>query len=135
MTPGSAKILDPIQAGTCFYCGGRIRERGDVDHFIPWIKYPRDLAHNFVLTHASCNRSKSDMLGAKAHLEKWLKRNDKYGEELSGKLEKSGFISNPRSILTVAGWVYRQGVDAGAHAWLERKVTEPIDDGYLSLLA
>ena len=75
------------------------------------------------------------MLGAKAHLEKWLKRNDKYGEELSGKLEKSGFISNPRSILTVAGWVYRQGVDAGAHAWLERKVTEPIDDGYLSLLA
>lgn len=117
------KILRPMQDGSCFYCGGRIREKGDVDHFIPWIKYPRDLAHNFVLAHAGCNRSKSDMLGAKLHLEKWLERNERYREEISGELGRVGFASNAESILTVANWAYRQGANAGAHAWLEKKVT------------
>ncbi|NBO04964.1 MAG: HNH endonuclease, partial [Betaproteobacteria bacterium] len=47
----------------CFYCGGRTQE-ADVDHFIPVAQYPRDLSHNFVLAHPSCNRSKADTLAA-----------------------------------------------------------------------
>jgi len=55
----------------CFYCGSSANA-ADVDHFIPHSLYPRDLAHNFVLAHPSCNRSKSDTLAAKAHLHRWL---------------------------------------------------------------
>jgi len=41
----------------------------DVDHFIPYPLYPKDLAHNFVLAHPACNRSTSDVLAARSHLE------------------------------------------------------------------
>jgi hypothetical protein len=37
------------------------------------------LTHNFVISHPSCNRSKSDTIAAKPHLERWLEhitRND-----------------------------------------------------------
>ena len=56
-------LLD-LQRGACFYCAGKLRESGEVDHFIPWSRYPLDLGHNFVLAHASCNRDKRDMLSA-----------------------------------------------------------------------
>jgi 5-methylcytosine-specific restriction endonuclease McrA len=48
--------LAEMQSGRCFYCGNPLQGSGDVDHFIPWTRYPRDLAHNFVLAHAGCNR-------------------------------------------------------------------------------
>lgn len=71
----AGKVLARIQSGKCFYCGKVISQMGDVDHFVPWSKYPRDLAHNFVLAHAECNRRKSDMLAAERHLNRWLERN------------------------------------------------------------
>jgi len=44
-------FLKEIQSGDCFYCNKQIPGSGDVDHFIPWVKYPVDLGHNFVLAH------------------------------------------------------------------------------------
>lgn len=41
--PGLRPLLKDVQAGTCFYCGGRLREAGEIDHFIPWARYPIDL--------------------------------------------------------------------------------------------
>src|SRR5688572_28840645 len=58
--------LSGLQQGRCFYCGRSMTERVAVDHFIPWSRYPRDLGHNFVLAHDSCNQSKRDMLAAPA---------------------------------------------------------------------
>lgn len=40
-----------VQAGRCFYCRRPMGDGLAVDHFIPWPRYPRDLGHNFVLTH------------------------------------------------------------------------------------
>lgn len=65
--------LRRLDGPNCFYCAGTLTA-GDVDHFIPFSKYPRDLAHNFVLAHTSCNRSKSATLAAQPHLERWLER-------------------------------------------------------------
>ncbi len=31
--------------------GGAMKQDPHVDHFIPWSRYPRDLARNFVLAH------------------------------------------------------------------------------------
>lgn len=65
--------LRKLEGNHCFYCGGKVHD-ADVDHFVPFSLYPRDLAHNFVLAHPSCNRSKSDALAARPHLERWLER-------------------------------------------------------------
>jgi hypothetical protein len=70
--------LRRIDGGHCFYCGSKV-QAVDVDHVVPFSLYPRDLTHNFVISHPSCNRSKSDTIAAKPHLERWLEhitRND-----------------------------------------------------------
>ncbi|WP_305906338.1 HNH endonuclease (plasmid) [Methylomarinum sp. Ch1-1] len=87
----AAYVLRKLQSDKCFYCSSNLPKEADVDHFIPWSKYPRDLAHNFVLAHASCNRKKSDMLAAQHHLENWLSRNQRYGTDL--KLRTDGVLS------------------------------------------
>ena len=52
-------VLRDFQAARCFYCGKNAKA-GDLDHFIPWSRYPIDLGHNFVFAHARCNGDKRD---------------------------------------------------------------------------
>ena len=127
-----ATFLDKLQSSRCFYCGEKINKAGDVDHFIPWSKYPRDLAHNFVLTHAECNRRKSDMLGAERHLHHWLARNRRYGGEIEGHL--SGFLADVKSANRVATWAYEQAVACAAHGWVEKRVTEALSTNCVDAL-
>lgn len=124
--------LAEIQSHRCFYCGDPIHNGGDVDHFIPWTRYPRDLAHNFVLAHSGCNRHKSDMLAAKPHLDQWLERNERYGDEIAGRVCASGFLADENCTWTVAKWAYSQLASSGGIAWVRDKVTEPISDQYLA---
>lgn len=77
-------ILMDLQHGECFYCSRRLRDAVEVDHFIPWSRYPVDLGHNFVLAHKSCNNHKSDHIAAEIHLENWVERNHLCGAELAG---------------------------------------------------
>jgi hypothetical protein len=53
MTPALAEA----QRGLCLYCTRRV-STGHIDHFVPWSRYPRDLAHNLVLAHVECNKKK-----------------------------------------------------------------------------
>jgi hypothetical protein len=128
----AGKVLAKIQSKRCFYCDGAISGSGDVDHFIPWSKYPRDLAHNFVLAHAGCNRKKSDMLAAARHLERWVDRNARCGVDIAGELK--GFLADNGCALRVAHWAYEQGVIAGAHGWVEERMTEPLGRDCLAAL-
>ena len=66
-----SKPLRELQNGLCFYCQGSLPSTAAVDHFIPWSRYPRDLAHNLVLAHGACNSLKSDLLGGEPYLERW----------------------------------------------------------------
>jgi len=124
--------LRKIQSGKCFYCESNLREAVDVDHFIPWSKYPRDLAHNFVLAHASCNRRKSDMLAAEEHLNNWLNRNQRYGLEIANEL--IGLQADNDCSNRVAYWAYEQGVAIGSHGWLSGKQTKVLTQDCLNLL-
>ena len=128
----AATVLEKLQSGRCFYCGERIHRSGDVDHFIPWSKYPRDLAHNFVLAHAVCNRRKSDMLGAERHLHRWLDRNRRYAAEIQGQL--SGFLADEACANRVATWSYEQAVASAAHGWVEKRVTEALSGSCVDAL-
>ena len=75
----TAKIragLWEIQGRRCFYCDARIAEpvRGQVDHFVPWSRYPDDTLDNFVVADKSCNGFKSSSLAAADHLTRWTRR-------------------------------------------------------------
>lgn len=71
--------LQELQNNRCFYCEtlfkGQAKLKPEVDHFIPWARYPNDGLANFVLAHSDCNLSKSDHFAATEHLEKWRHRN------------------------------------------------------------
>jgi 5-methylcytosine-specific restriction endonuclease McrA len=126
--------LAELQSRRCFYCGESLGAHGEVDHFVPWSKYPRDLAHNFVLAHAACNRSKSDLLAGLAHLEKWRERNARQGDEISGVLGQRGFLVDPECSLVVARWAYRQAASTGAHAWTMAARRESIGPEHMAVL-
>jgi hypothetical protein len=65
-----------MQGRRCFYCDARIDDpgRADVDHFIPWSRYPDDGLDNFVVADRRCNGSKGNSLAAAEHLRRWSRR-------------------------------------------------------------
>ena len=118
----------------CFYCGSTVTD-ADVDHFIPHSLYPRDLAHNFVLAHPSCNRSKSDTLAAKTHLHRWLEFVQFNADDLSQIGYDAGIMADEGSMDSVARWGYSNAVAGGGQGWVKPNQYEPIDDSYLKVWA
>lgn len=121
--------LRKLEGAKCFFCGNSLIE-ADVDHFIPFSSYPRDLAHNFVLAHPACNRSKSDTLAARPHLERWLERLETQADALSEIGQQAGFVNDVPVSRQVASWAYESALAGGGRAWLAPNRYEPIDAGY-----
>jgi hypothetical protein len=119
----------------CFYCGHKLREKSDVDHFIPFSQYGRDIGQNFVPSHPQCNRSKSNWLAGERHLNNWLNHLSLNASDVSDIAESAGFISDPTAILAVAEWAYRQAFDANARAWIKHKEDELVSHRHLHLLS
>jgi hypothetical protein len=65
-----------IQGRRCFYCDSALSEPtcAQVDHFIPWSRYPDDGLDNFVVTDIACNAFKSNSLAASNHVTRWARR-------------------------------------------------------------
>jgi hypothetical protein len=97
-----------------------------VDHFIPWVKYPVDLGHNFVLAHSACNNSKRDYLAAENHLENWFERNDRYYDDLTQFFNEKGIIHDWPASKQITCWAYEQASHSQAHVWVHGKETRPI---------
>jgi hypothetical protein len=115
--------LNDLQEGQCFYCNKVMRESVAVDHFIPWSRYPRDLGHNFVLAHASCNQHKRDMLAAPAHLERWVRRTVNDGKTLQEIFDSARFVYDADASFSVAEWSYENAERAGASVWVRGRET------------
>ena len=62
---------------TCFYCGVRLGDSMEVDHFIPWSYVLEDNLWNMVLACRSCNRKKGNQLPDVRHLEKIYAQNSR----------------------------------------------------------
>jgi 5-methylcytosine-specific restriction endonuclease McrA len=60
----------------CFYCDARLGDptRGQVDHFVPWSRYPDNSLDNLVVTDVACNGFKSRSLAATDHVARWARR-------------------------------------------------------------
>lgn len=126
--------LRKLDGPRCFYCAKGLVD-ADVDHFIPFSLYSRDLAHNFVLAHPACNRSKSDTLAARPHLERWLERLVLKEQQLAEIGLLAGVSCDRETVLRVATWGYRVANDTGGRAWLSTTTYEDVDSLYLSLLS
>lgn len=122
--------LRKLDGAKCFYCGHGLAN-ADVDHFVPFSQYPRDLAHNFVLAHPACNRSKSDTLAARPHLEGWLERLVHHADALAEIGQAAGMIADVQVSRQIASWGYTSAMKQGGHAWLAPAKYELIDAGYI----
>lgn len=112
-------ILVEVQKNTCFYCHQSLLKKGDVDHFIPWSRYPVDLGHNFVLAHETCNGKKSDFLAAEEHLGAWVERNDLHGRSLNQFFAQVRVANSLESSVSIARWAYSQTASASGLVWVQ----------------
>ncbi len=133
--PGLREILRETQKDICLYCHRRIGDRGDIDHFIPWSKYPIEYGHNFVLAHATCNRSKSDLLAAPFHLENWCMRNEQHAASLIRGFNERGILHDHVATQRIAKWAYGQAEACGGHLWQSKSNLLPADSSWRSILS
>jgi 5-methylcytosine-specific restriction endonuclease McrA len=119
-------LLDDVQKGRCFYCGGRLRRDVAVDHFVPWRRYPFDLGHNFVLAHPACNGRKGDRLAAVTHLRRWDERNRSELYELPRRFAQAGLPHYWQASRSITWWAYDQVARAGGQVWVKGREMEPL---------
>jgi hypothetical protein len=119
-------VLIEYQGGRCFYCLRPLRDKTDVDHFIPWSRYPVDLGHNFVLAHGSCNTQKSDRLAAVEHLERWCERNVRHRRDLAQSFQERSIVHDENASWQVAAWAYSQAQVAGSLVWMHGNELVPL---------
>jgi len=133
------KSLMVISAGLrkisnkCFYCQQSLRSEADVDHFIPFSQYPRDLMHNFVIAHPSCNRSKSNALAAREHLQRWVEYIDREDVNLTMIGKDAGKVTDLPVMLAVARWGYGNAVQSSAQVWVRATCFESVNQDYLNI--
>lgn len=120
LEPLRQPLLD-LQGGRCFYCGSRLTGGTQVDHFLPWSRYPRDLTHNFVLADDKCNLAKCDHLPDCDHLEKWCSRNDALGEEIDRQFAWLRMPADWPTLKRVAGSLYQLAEAGGSRLWVRKK--------------
>jgi 5-methylcytosine-specific restriction endonuclease McrA len=112
------KELKALYGCKCFYCN-KATTVLEVDHFIPFSLYPRDLMHNFVLACPSCNRSKSDSLAAKIHLDRWLEAVTIKSDAITHIGETVGVVANLETSLSITQWSYGAASGGQANGWVK----------------
>jgi 5-methylcytosine-specific restriction endonuclease McrA len=107
-----------VQKGACFYCERPLRKNaGHVDHFIPWTRYPVDLAHNFVVAHRECNEAKSNLLAAHDHLARWVFRNRYHATALKAEFNAKKLFHDVHASTAVTRWAYTIAEQSGSKVW------------------
>jgi 5-methylcytosine-specific restriction endonuclease McrA len=124
--------LRQLLGASCFYCGGAMHEV-DVDHFVPFASYPRDLGHNFVLAHPTCNRSKSDTLAAYDHLSRWLDRNERWSVEIAEISEDAGITQDLAAARLIGRWGYASAQQSQGRAWITAGNYERVEARHVAL--
>lgn len=109
--------LHEIQRGSCLYCGKRLGDGAQVDHFIPWARFPDNGLENLVLSHERCNNWKRDFLAADGHLERWRERNVRESGALGQAAAERRWETHPADTLGAARGIYLR-LPSRAKLWL-----------------
>ena len=126
-------ILHDVQGGVCFYCRRLLSKSGHVDHFIPWARYPVDLAHNFVLAHDACNGAKSNVLAAYDHLERWTARNLDHAKTLDSEFAAKRLFHDLHASQAITRWAYTIAEQSRSKVWQRGKHLVDLDERWLRL--
>lgn len=118
-TRNVAPALYELQKGRCFYTGKEIAriEQGEIDHFVPFARYPRDIGHNLVLVSKRAKTDKSDYLPAEEHLAAWVERNATIGAALAEACAVAGISSDLARTVAIARWAYAQAERSEMPVW------------------
>jgi len=118
--------LRDLQDNRCFYCEERITGPADVDHFIPWSRYPDDGLDNLVAAHPKCNNSKRDFLAAADHVEHWKARGRRRATEFAALATDACWPRDTDRTKAVAKAIYSRLPD-GAKLWIAPSSFGPND--------
>jgi 5-methylcytosine-specific restriction endonuclease McrA len=125
-------LLIDLQQRRCFYCGHDLRRRrSEVDHFIPWSRYPVDLGHNFVLACRTCNGDKRDRLpAAPRYVDAWRERNTRHLYVLQDYFRTHALPHDRDASDAVGRWAYEQARVAEARLWRPGDPAVPFPAGW-----
>lgn len=118
--------LRELQGNRCFYCGERLEANPEVDHFVPWARYPNNSIDNLVLAHGPCNHSKRDFFAAERHIERWRERSVRESGRLVEISEEHQWENQPAKSLNVARALYLH-LPADYRLWASREEFQAID--------
>lgn len=110
-----SQLVD-LHDNACFYCGSRLPKRVELDHFIPWSRWPNDAVENLVPADR-CNGRKRDFLPALAHVERWADRLRAQGGVLAALGTSLRWDTEPARSLALARSAYAH-LPAGTPLWL-----------------
>lgn len=131
-----AGILAEFQSGHCFYCERQIPKGAEnVDHFVPWSRYPSDLGHNFVLADSRCNNQKRDRLASTTYLAKWAERNKEWGDHLSNAFAGNNLPHSIEASGKIAYFVYERAERTRALVWSPPRELQTLDAGWRTVLS
>jgi hypothetical protein len=123
--------LRHLQDNRCFYCESTIVGPADVDHFIPWSRYPDDGLDNLVAAHPKCNNSKRDFLAAADHVERWAERSRSRSAELADLARAAGWPHEPTRSRSVTAAIYLR-LPATARLWRRPNEFALMDHGRIA---
>jgi hypothetical protein len=98
--------LRELQSDRCFYCHRRLRDDAQVDHFVPWSRYPNNDIENLVVADGRCNNAKHDHLAAVEHVSAWRQWTDERRADLEAIAAKALWDSARHRSLAVARAIY-----------------------------
>jgi hypothetical protein len=133
---GVKSALLELQEGRCFYRPSVALDpaTAQVDHFIPWARYPCDVVTNFVLASPTANAQKSDHLATTRHLALWRDRNRTHSQMLVALAAENRFESATGTINQIAAWAYNAHAVIGGLAWDASEGLVPLDGNWRAVL-
>ena len=109
--------LRTLQNGRCFYCAGSLSGApSEVDHFLPWARYPDDSLDNLVLAHDHCNRKKLHFLADLGFASRWRDRSHAQSADLDTIAAAARWPRERARTFGVVASVY-QGIPEGLRLW------------------
>jgi 5-methylcytosine-specific restriction endonuclease McrA len=116
--------LRALQGGRCFYCDDGLVNLAEVDHFIPWMRYPDNGLDNLVVAHPKCNNKKRDFLAAAKHVEHWKERLKARDAELSAIASSARWRRHPDRTTSIAKSIYSR-LPLSARLWVHASTFGP----------
>jgi 5-methylcytosine-specific restriction endonuclease McrA len=127
------QALRDLQAGDCFYCRRSLASsKTEIDHFVPFCRYPDDTLDNLVLAHHTCNNDKRHYIASAEHVGHWRARHDDRRRELQQIASDTNWAHEPERTLAVARSIYLH-LPATARLWHGRGEFVGMDRGALEV--